>query len=180
MDALYLQRDHDASPSTLHASSLKLCRPMQSNCRRRVQGLDATAARSFVTLHNKLHRMGIQVGQSFAWTVAYHKGGPIQPVCSAGRCTALLSACGCLWRATLPVAAALSAHPQPLSSPSSLFGPPHLLQLIITHIPARRGNVRRLLAAQGLILVQPTAVNDLPDDSRGCWLEVVVGRWPEF
>ncbi|PRW58410.1 sulfate transporter [Chlorella sorokiniana] len=64
---------------------------------RRVQGLDATAARSFVTLHNKLHRMGIQ--------------------------------------------------------------------LIITHIPARRGNVRRLLAAQGLILRQPTAVTDLQDDS---------------
>ena len=36
---------------------------MQPNCRRRVQGLDATAARSFVTLHNKLHRMGIQVGR---------------------------------------------------------------------------------------------------------------------
>lgn len=30
---------------------------------RRVQGLDATAARSFVTLHNKLHRMGIQMGR---------------------------------------------------------------------------------------------------------------------
>ena len=29
---------------------------------RRVQGLDATAARSFVTLHNKLQRMDIQVG----------------------------------------------------------------------------------------------------------------------
>lgn len=55
---------------------------------RRVQGLDATAARSFVTLHNKLQRMGIQ--------------------------------------------------------------------LIITHITARNANVRELLAAQGLVLKQPT------------------------
>ena len=48
---------------------------MQSNCRRRVQGLDATAARSFVTLHNKLHRMGIQVrgaGQLCSWANTWY------------------------------------------------------------------------------------------------------------
>lgn len=66
---------------------------------RRVQGLDATAARSFVTLHNKLQRMGIQ--------------------------------------------------------------------LIITHIPARRGNVRRLLAAQGLILRQPSPVREGQEEAGG-------------
>ena len=31
-----------------------------SSACRRVQGLDTTAARSFVTLHNKLQHMGIQ------------------------------------------------------------------------------------------------------------------------
>ncbi len=40
--------------------------PAHPTNRRRVQGLDATAARSFVTLHNKLTRMGIQVGRQLA------------------------------------------------------------------------------------------------------------------
>lgn len=40
---------HSALPSTAPPS------------RRRVQGLDATAARSFVTLHRRLQRMGIQL-----------------------------------------------------------------------------------------------------------------------
>ncbi|KAL4452289.1 hypothetical protein ABPG75_007951 [Micractinium tetrahymenae] len=57
---------------------------------RRVQGLDATAARSFVTLHSRLHRMGIQ--------------------------------------------------------------------LLITHLPGGRNeHIRRRLAAQGLVLIQPPA-----------------------
>ena len=119
-------------------------------------------------------------GKGFAWTAAYHKGGARQSVCSAGRCTTLLSACSRLWRAALPVRLPrLEAVPHNLFSQQPLLPAHHLLQLIITHIPARRGNVRRLLAAQGLILVQPTAVNDLQDDSCGCWLEGVVGGWPE-
>lgn len=47
---------------TLHSAARGACGPPCCRApRRRVQGLDATAARSFVTLHNKLSRMGIQV-----------------------------------------------------------------------------------------------------------------------
>ena len=43
---------------------------------------------------------------------------------------------------------------------------PCCLQLIITHIPARRASIRRLLAAQGLLLRQPTPGGaDWLDDS---------------
>lgn len=47
-----------ASPA-YHACPAMLCNTMPA-CRR-VLGVDATAARSFVTLHSKLQRMGIQV-----------------------------------------------------------------------------------------------------------------------
>lgn len=45
----------------LHAAATLPPLQLSNNQRRRVQGLDATAARSFVTLNNRLQRMGVQV-----------------------------------------------------------------------------------------------------------------------
>ncbi len=110
-----------------------------------MQGLDATAARSFVTLHNKLHRMGIQASTRQC------------PGCASlvPHCSIHLGAPGRSVWGIVTLKLSLAMHT--------------LLQLIITHIPARRGNVRRLLAAQGLILRQPTAIDDLQDDAGGGW-----------
>jgi hypothetical protein len=91
--------------------------PSPPTCRR-VQGLDATAARSFVTLHNRLQALGIQA--RLCWL----------RFCLACVVAALLQA----------------ADPRVL--------PP--LQLILTHMDPNKSHIRKLLAAQGLPLRQPT------------------------
>jgi hypothetical protein len=60
----------------------------------------------------------------------------------------------------------------------SLSPPSCCLQLIITHIPARRASIRCLLAAQGLLLRQPTPGGaDWLDDSGAAFGLLCAQLW---
>jgi len=92
---------------------------------RRVQGLDATAARSFVALHNRLQHMGIQVRQRFG---RHHGSQYVRHITPH-----LFSSCATGQRKW--------QQSQPIFNLATLLLLA-LVQRIVAHLPARRASTK--------------------------------------